>query len=137
MNNINTVDILAFNAVTPCEVSQPLKMLAVDGYTETPITFLIVGAHASAVKTHLASKTKRFMSSSAIAEKQGKTEEFTEKLVDAKDKNEIEGAAVRVTGWEGATQEFSQALLKQVLANNPHWIGQIIKFSDNIGNFTK
>lgn len=133
----NTIDILGFDTVAQCENTQELMMLAADGFTETGVTFHVLGSHADAVKEHFKKKTKSFMSRSAIAEKQGKTEEFSEKLVDAKDQNEVEGAAVRVTGWSGVKQVFSPELLKQVLARNPHWITQIVKFSENIGNFTK
>ena len=138
MTNEKTgIDILGFDTVSQCENAHELAMLAPDDMTETGISFMVLGSHADVVKAHFKQKTKAFMTKSAIAEKQGKSEEFTEKLVDAKDQNEIDGAAVRVVGWVGVKQEFTPALLKQVLAKNPHWISQIVKFSENIGNFTK
>lgn len=137
MKNENTgVDILGFDVVTPCETAQPLMLLKEDDMTETGITVFVLGAHADVVKSHFKQKTQDFMIKSAQAEKQGKIDEFTAKLVQAKDVNEISGAAIRVTGWD-AKQEFTPALLKQVLAKNPHWITQIVKCSENIGNFTK
>jgi len=130
------VDILGFDVVTPCETAHDLMMLKEDDMTETGITFQVLGAHADVVKAHFKEKTKAYMTKSSVAEKQGKTDEFTGKLIDSKEQNEIEGAAIRVVGWD-AKQDFSKQLLKQVLAKNPHWIGQIVKFSENIGNFTK
>ena len=136
MSKDQGVDILGFDTVSGCENAQPMELLAADGMTKIGISLMVLGSHADVVKKHFKDKAKRFMTSSAMAEKQGKQDQFTEKLVDAKETNEIEGAAVRVTGWVGVKQDFSQDLLKQALTKNPHWIEQVVKFSENVGNFT-
>ena len=133
----NSIDILGFDAVSPCEVPQELKMLGVDGMTETGITFLVLGAHADAVKKHEKESAKKIVSGADIAKKQNKETEFTGKLIDAREKNNAENAVVRITGWIGVKQDFDVALLKQVLTKNPHWITQVVDFSENLANFTK
>lgn len=133
----NQIDILSFDAVSPCEVPHELKMLGVDGMTETGVTFLVLGAHADAVKKHEKDSAKKIVSGAEIAKKQNKETEFTGKLIDSREKNNAENAVVRITGWIGVKQEFSVELLKQVLTKNPHWITQVVDYSDNVGNFTK
>jgi hypothetical protein len=133
----NQIDILSFDAVSPCEVPHELKMLGVDGMTETGVTFLVLGAHADVVKKYEKDSAKKFLSGAEIAKKQNKESEFTGKIIDSREKNNVESAAVRITGWLGVKQEFSVDLLKQALAKNPHWITQVIEDSDNVGNFTK
>lgn len=132
-----TVDILAFDATSPCEVAQECAMKNVDDETFSGVTFLVVGDHADRVKKHFYRDAKGTAVAARRAEKSGKVDEFMEHTIDKREPKEIDGAAVRVTGWVGVQQEFSEALLKTVLAKNPHWIRQVVKFSENLGNFIK
>lgn len=136
-NQDGLVDIDVFDAAGDCETAQELELLGVDGITTTGIKLLVLGEHAERVEKFFKTKTKQFVSASEIAKKQGKESEFSAKLIDNSLDREVDGAAVRVTGWLGVKQPFADALLKHALKRNPHWIPQINKFSSSIGNFTK
>ncbi len=132
-----TVDILGFDATSPCEVAQELALKNVDDETFSGVTLLIIGDHADRVKKHFYKDAKSTAVSARHAEKSGKVDDFMEKTIDKRESKEIDGAAIRVTGWMGVKQEFNETLLKTVLAKNPHWVRQIVKFSENLGNFIK
>ncbi len=131
------VDLNALDAVADCEIPQELELMSADLITSTGIKVLVLGAHAERVVTYFNGKSKKFVASSEMAKKQNREIEFTQSLIDNGKKNEVDGAAIRVTGWLGVKQDFSEDLLKNALARNPHWITQINKFSESVGNFTK
>lgn len=130
------VDILSFDAVTPCETAQPLMMKTPTG-KDTGITLFVLGEHADVVKKYLASNAKKVLAADFAAKKLGREEEFTNNMIDNRDETEVNGAAVRVTGWDGVAQSFDVKILKKALEKNPHWITDIVKYSGTIGNFTK
>ena len=49
----------------------------------------------------------------------------------------IESAAIRITGWRGITQEFTPELAIKLCTINPEIRTQVIKESDELGNFKK
>lgn len=136
-NEENGIDIESFNTVSDCEVAHELELLGPDLMTSTGIFLMVLGEHADRVVTHFKTNTKKYIAGAKIAEKQGKEDEFSERLIDNQLQTEVKGAAIRVTGWRGPKQAFNQDLLQAALTRNPHWIKQINKFSGTIGNFTK
>lgn len=129
-----TIDITAFDSVGVSEKGKPLMLKNEDGITDTGITMNVIGKHADAITKFNSRLVREFMREQQLAERRGK-------LMEPKNPEDlrnldIEGASVRVTGWDGPTQQFSKELLKDALKRNPHWIKQIIDFSDDLGNFT-
>lgn len=131
------VDLDDLNAVADCEVPQELELMSADLVTSTGIRVLVLGAHAQRVASFFKGKTKQYVAGSEIAKKQKKEIEFAQSLIENSNNNEVDGAAIRVTGWKGVKQDFSQDILKLALARNPHWITQINSFSESVANFTK
>lgn len=134
-SNQKPVDITAFDAVTESDNGCEIELLDTDGMTGTGVHLTILGKNADAVVKWVTRLVNNNIREQQIAARKGKTVE-AKGLDELRDQN-IEGAAVRVTGWRNVTQPFTPELLKAVLLRNPHWINQIIEESDNLGNFTK
>jgi hypothetical protein len=129
------VDILSFDVVTPCENARPLQMKDAKGNL-LPITFFVLGAHASAVKSYIKDRVKNDVAAEVEAKKNGTEVQNISNRIDTGEFNSVNGAAVRVNGWSGVTQKFNPQILKMALQKNPHWIDDIVKYSETIGNFT-
>lgn len=127
------INILSFNAVKDAEQGFPLKMKHADG-SDVGLTFYVLGRHADAVQKHTSKTFHKMQREEALAKKRGK-----DNLMDIDDLREqgLESAVVRVTGWEGAKQEFDVNILRTALKNNPHWQDQILEASNDDSNFTK
>jgi hypothetical protein len=129
------VDILSFDVVTPCEKARPLQMKDAKG-NKLPIKFLVIGAYADVVVKYNDEKAVQYLDDRAIAEKMDTVHDLNVQLVKARKFNEVNGAAIKVTGWEGVTQKFNPQVLKMALEKNPHWVIQINEFSEKVGDFT-
>jgi len=129
-----TVDILGFNAVKDSEQGFILSMKNGDG-TDAGIAFNVLGKHANAVQTWSKKVFSKMQREEAMAKKRGKDLEPTD--IDELKEQTLEGALVRIIGWENVTQPFDKAILKQALVNNPHWIDQVLEASNDDANFTK
>ncbi len=79
-------------------------------------------------------RVNQVMREQVMAAKRGKPVD-PRPLEELREQN-IEGAAIRVVGWSGVKQEFSADLMRQALRRNPHWVDQIVRESDDLGNFT-
>lgn len=132
---MQAVDITEFDAVTDSENGYEFELKAVDGVTGTGVFVTVQGKHSDEVTKWTASIINKMQREAQIAARKGKTVE--PKSMDEMKEQNIEGAALRVTGWENVKQPFSRDLLKTALKRNPHWVEQIIEESDNLGNFTK
>ncbi len=128
------LDITQFNAVAESEAGFELEMKGTDG-ADLGFSFHILGRHSDVVQKWAKGEFQKAQREELIAKRKGKEPEPLS-LDELKEKN-LEGAAIRVTAWTGVDNAFSKDLLRQVLANNPHWIDQIIEASNNDGNFTK
>lgn len=135
MTTENKFDIESFNSVAACEQGNEMEVMQPDGITGLGIFFNVLGAQSDVVTQSVKASSKRYLAGRNIAEKQNKEAEFTNKIIDASDSKAINDAVIRVTGWRGVQQEYSPDLLKAVLKRNPHWIEQIFKYSEAIGNF--
>lgn len=129
-----TVDITSFNAVKESEQGYDLKMLTPDG-KDTGVIFTIIGKYAEPVQKWTKKLFAEYQRDAEIAKRKGR--EAPAKSIDELREQNIEGAAVRVTGWKNVEQDFSPELLKTVLVNNPHFVEQIIEESDSASNFAK
>jgi hypothetical protein len=128
-----TIDILSFDAVSDAEAGYDLALKNADG-TDTGIVLRIIGSHSDAVVRWAQRIGNQVMREQVMAAKRGKPVE-PRPLEELREQN-IEGAAIRVVGWSGVKQEFSADLMRQALRRNPHWVDQIVRESDDLGNFT-
>lgn len=135
MTKTKIVDLDQFDAVRESESGYEFELKQTDGLTGTGIFLSILGAHADVVKKWTGKIVNKSIRDQQIAQRKGKP--VDPKSLDDIDAQNIEGAALRVTGWHNVKQEFSQELLKTHLGRNPHWVDQIIEESNNLGNFTK
>lgn len=129
------LDILDFDAVKLSEHDHEFELKHLDGETGTGIFLKVVGKHADVATKFTAKIVNQQQREAMLAHKSGKPVQ-PKPLEELKAQN-IEGTALRVTGWRNVKQPFSQELMRQALARNPHWIEQIIEESDSIGNFFK
>ena len=127
------LSITSFDAVAQSEAGSKLDLLNPDN-SETGLTVLVLGDNSDAVQKHSATIIRQVRAADALARKAGKEPEFD--LEKIKEQN-IEGAALRITGWEGVDEAFDKEVLKTALRRNPHWVNQIIEHSNNLANFTK
>lgn len=128
------IDITAFDAVGECEAGRPLALTGTDGVTATGVTLTVLGKHAAPITTWVGRIVSENMREQQASARKGKPAD-PRTLQEMRDTN-IDGATVRVTGWSGPKQAFSPELLRAALVRNPHWVEQIVEFSDDIANFT-
>lgn len=132
--NTKQVDIGDFDAVTLNNKGFTFELMGLDGVTGTGVHVTVQGKHADEVFKWQSATVAKATQEVLMANRSGKQPKV-KSMEDLRDQN-VEGAAIRVTGWSGPKQTFDRALLKSALMRNPHWIDQIIEESDNMGNFT-
>lgn len=135
MNQSQTIDITAFDAVAESEAGYEFELKGKDGITGTGVILQIIGKHADVVNKWLTKIVNAQIREQQMAQRKGKTVD-AKSFDDIKDQN-LEGAALRVTGWRNVAQPFTKELLIATLKRNPHFVDQIVEESDNLGNFTK
>jgi hypothetical protein len=127
-----SIDILSFDAVSDCEQGYDLELLDKDGVTPTGITVTVIGSKADSVQQWTSRVYSKMRQAEDLAKRKG--QEVKVDLNELRSQN-IDGAALRVTGWKGVKQAFERELLKQALARNDHWVDQILEASNDLGNF--
>lgn len=125
---------MRFDAVLESENGFLFELKNTDQITGSGVTLEILGRHADKVDKWVNKLVNANTREAQIAARQGKTVD-AKSLDEIRDQN-IEGALVRVVGWSGVAQPYSEGLLKAALLRNPHWVFQIINQSDNLGNFS-
>ena len=101
----------------------------------TGIFLTVIGAHAAVVQAYAkkhANEQRRF---DAMQEKRGK--KGAVRTVEEDIEFGFEMAAIRVTGWRGISDEFSTEGAIRLCTINPPIKEQILKVSEDLGNFTK
>lgn len=126
------VDITAFDLVGACESGHKFTLRNPDG-SGTGITLIVRGSFAPEVVAWNAGVAEKFLNEQRAAQRRGKTAK--PKTLDEMEAQNIEGAVVRVAGWEGVRQPYSVDQLRAALKRNPHWTAQIIEESESLGNF--
>lgn len=126
------VDITAFDLVSACEAGHKFVLRNPDG-SSTGITLIVRGTFAPEVVAWNSGVAEKFLNEQRAAQRRGKAPKA--KTIDEMEAQNIEGAVVRVAGWEGVRQPFSADQLRAALKRNPHWAVQIIEESDSLGNF--
>lgn len=126
------LDIFAFDAVADAEAGFPCEIKNPDG-SDTGVVLILQGSHADEVTRWTARLANAMLRDQAMAAKRGKPAD--PKTVEELREQNVDGASLRVIGWRGVKQAFDRELLKSALRRNPHWIDQIIRESDDLGNF--
>lgn len=129
------LDILDFDAVKLSEHDHEFELKHLDGETGTGIFLKVIGKHADVVTKFTTKVVNQQQREAMLAHKSGKP--MPPKPLEELRAQNIEAAALRVTGWRNVKQAFSQDLMRQALARNPHWVDQIVEESDKVGNFFK
>lgn len=129
-----TFDINSISSVDRCAQAAEMDVLDIDG-AELGIQFLVLGSQADAVSKHANKAFNQQMQEEMLARKTGK--QAKQKTLEEIQESNIESALVRVVGWKNVKQDFSPAILKSAIKKNPHWVNQIIEFSNDLRNFTK
>lgn len=129
-----TFDITSISSVDRCANAAEMNVLDIDG-TEIGFQFLVLGAQADAVVKHANKAFNLQMQEEMLARKTGK--QAKQKTLEEIQESNIESALVRVAGWKGVAQEFNKDLCRDAIKRNPHWVNQIIEFSNDLRNFTK
>jgi hypothetical protein len=95
----------------------------------------VIGAHAPAVQKFTSKKLNDRRAFDEMNERRGKKAQIR-KIEDDVEFG-IELAAIRIVGWRGISEEFSQANAIQLCTVNPTIREQILKASEDLANFTK
>jgi L-alanine-DL-glutamate epimerase-like enolase superfamily enzyme len=131
---MQTIDILAFDAVSKATAGYLLELKGPDNITSTGVKVRVLGKHSDVVQDWTSKVVNQMVRDAEYQKRRGKTAE--PQTVEEIRENNRKGAVIRVTGWEGVKQDFSPELLDKVLQRNPHWIDQIIEASDDVKNFS-
>lgn len=134
MTKSTDIDILTFDTVADCETPTDVALKLPDG-TETGVILQVLGKHSTPVQRWIGKVTAKSAREQAAAQKSGRQVEPLD-YEQLKSSN-IEGAMARVVGWKNVKQDFSPALLRDVLSRNPEFVDQIVEASNDLGNFTK
>ncbi|MFZ3286541.1 MAG: hypothetical protein WA191_06790 [Telluria sp.] len=129
------LDITEFDAVADSEHGFEFELKDKDGITGTGVFVTVQGKHADEVSKWMNALVNKMTREAQMAQRKGKQVD-PKSLEEMRDQN-IDGAALRVTGWRNVKQPFARDLLKVAMKRNPHWVDQVIEESDNLGNFTK
>jgi hypothetical protein len=127
------IDITKLDAVADSERGFELELKHADG-EDVGLTLIVLGKHADVVMQWQKKLFQKLQREESLNKKRGKE---TELDIDEVQERTIESALIRVTGWQGAQQEFSKDLLKGLFKRNPHFVTQVIEASDTDANFTK
>jgi hypothetical protein len=99
------------------------------------IYITVLGSNSDHVKKWVRQALNKMRQREAMQAKRGKDVDI--RTVEDDEQFSIESAAIRVTGWRGISQEFTPELAIKLCTINPEIRAQIIKESDDLGNFTK
>ncbi|MBF6630651.1 MAG: hypothetical protein ITG01_05820 [Comamonas sp.] len=126
------VDITEFDVVSACEAGHEFELRSPDG-SGTGIKLQVLGAFAPEVVKWNGGIAEKMISEQRIAQRKGKSSK--PKTMEELSEQNIEGALIRVKGWSGVKQAYTQDLMRNALKRNPHWVGQVIEESEHLGNF--
>lgn len=118
----------------PCETGFEFEYIPDSTGRPSGAFITVVGAHSDKVKTWVRQSLNRIRERDAMLAKKGKSEVRT---IEDDEQFALENAAIRVIAWRGIADEcnFKNAVL--LCSLNPEIRDQIIKHSEDLGNFTK
>lgn len=132
---MDQVDITGFDARSDSDTPFEYELTHGDGFTKTGVTLKLLGKHSDAATRFQDQLINKMLIEQEIAKRNG--EPVAPRSTEAIRSTNIEAALVRVVGWSGVKQDYSKPLMRAALSRNPHWIDQIMKETDNLGNYLK
>ncbi len=127
-------DITSVSSVDRCATASPMEVCDMDGQ-ELGFQLMVLGAQADAVQKYTNKIVNDEIMQSEIARKKGKPQK--QRTMEDTISGNIEAALIRVTDWVGVKQKFDKETLREAIKKNPHWVNQIIEYSNDLRNFTK
>lgn len=133
MNAPQLLDLDDLNLNVKCEQGFEFEYLDGNG-NGTGFHITVLGGEAPKVQSWVRNKLNQRRAQEAMAAKRGKDAERTvEDDIDFGN----EAAAIRIIGWRGAKQEYSPAMALQLVTMNSLVREQVLKASNDLGNFSK
>lgn len=122
------------NVQKKCE--DAVKMEVVDAAGKSiGVSLFVIGAHAPKVQNWINKELNQRRRADAVQAKRGKLSEI--RPIEDDIEFGVEVIAIRITGWEGITDEFNAENALMLCQINPDICGQVREFSENIANFTQ
>lgn len=128
-------DINAFDSCSDSETPYEFPLKNGDGVTEAGITLFVLGKHSDVVTRYQNNMVNKLITEQEMAKRN--KEEIAPRSIESIRASNLEGALIRVVGWGNVKQPFEKNLMRNALLRNPHWMDQILRESENLGNFTK
>jgi len=130
-------DIITQNYSSAAEVGYSFELILPDG-SVSDAKLTVIGDLSATVQNYVKRKYKEIKSQVDAAKRRNKDWEPT---LEEATEDAIEGALVRLVGWEGFTEngkkvEFSKEKAKEVLTQHSWIREQIYEESKNVVNFT-
>ena len=123
------------NLKKKCDSPAEMELLGVDG-KDTGVKLMVLGGHSEVVSQHVNRALNDARRNAALAAKRGrKTIQYTP--IEDDIEFGIESVAVRIVGWSGITEPYSQENALALCASNAEVCRQVREFSEDIANFTK
>jgi hypothetical protein len=116
----------------PCNTGFEFEYIPESTGVPSGVFITVIGAHAEAVKTWTLKRLNQFRQREAMLEKKGQS---TVRTAEEDVRFSIENAAMRVKSWRGITEECTFENVCKLCEINPLIRDQIIKESENLGNF--
>jgi len=127
--NLNDLDISK-----PCETGYEFEYISDSTGKPSGVFITVIGSHAESVKQWIRKALNNMRQREAMLAKKGKDEV---RMVEDDEEFGIESTAIRITGWRGITEEYSHANAVKLCSINPEIRAQVLKNSDELGNFIK
>ena len=129
-----TISFTDLDLSAPCESGYEFEYIPDSTGKPSGVFITVVGAHSDKVKSWVRKSLNRMRERDMMMTKKGKSE-F--RLVEDDEQFTIESAACRVMAWRGITEEFNFKNAATLCNINPEIRDQIIKNSEELGNFIK
>lgn len=134
MTKTLSIDDLNLDAVADSERPYKMPVKRADG-SLTPLVLHVLGQHAAAVEKWNAKIFTQWQREELMQKKRGK--EVEPKTFDEYKSGNIDGALIRIVGWEGVSNEYSIEKMRHILEVNPHLVADVVEASLDASNFTK
>jgi len=130
---VTTLSIGALNLGTKCE--QEFEFEYVNGKGKgTGVFITVLGSQAPKVRDWVRKSLNSRRSAEQMQTKRGKD---VVRTVEDDEEFSEEGAAIRMTGWRGITEEFNFANALHLASINSEIRDQVFAASNDLANFTK
>lgn len=127
-------DITSISSVDRCAHAAPMDVQDMDGQ-DLGFQLMVLGAQAETVQKYTNKIVNDEIIQAEIARKKGKPQK--QRTMEDTITSNVEAAIVRVVGWQNVKGQFDKEVLRAAIIKNPHWVNQIIEFSNDLRNFTK